>query len=111
MAGIAASVGEAAAVVPINAPGIVVGGGFNHEETIALSNSPIPSILGVQLLAGATAVHVDPRSAIPQKDGMINADMPTIFRDAAAASNGKIVLALVDPAQWRGKHILVAEFL
>ncbi|WP_157124651.1 hypothetical protein [Nocardia pseudovaccinii] len=110
-AGVTAAItaGSAAAVVPVNVPG-AIGLGFNHDETIALSNSPIPGILGIGLLAPATVVHVSPDASLPQENGQVLADMPTIWRDAADAPNGRMVVALVDPAQFGGKTILVAEF-
>ncbi|WP_194838512.1 hypothetical protein [Nocardia sp. XZ_19_369] len=111
LAAVTISAATASAVVPITAPGVIAGAGFSHPETVALSNSPVPSVLGIGLLAGVTAVHVDPNSSIPQQDGRVNADMATVFADAANSPNGKIVLALVDPAQWNGKFILVAEYL
>ncbi|WP_157227780.1 hypothetical protein [Nocardia asiatica] len=110
LAGVAVSTAPAQAVVPVNAPGVIVGVGFNHEETVALANSPVPAVLGIGLLAGATVVHVPSDSPLAQPGGRVNADMPTIFRDAANAPNGKIVLALVNPPQWNNKAILVGSF-
>lgn len=106
----AIAAGNAAAVTPIADPGDgVIGVGFNHAETAALSSSPVPGLLGIGLLAPVTAVHVDPHSSIPRQHGQILADMPTIWRDAAAASAGKMMVALVDPTRYGGKAILVAQ--
>ncbi|WP_067479345.1 hypothetical protein [Nocardia amamiensis] len=113
-AGVGAAVmaGSAGAVTPVGDPanGIVAGLGFNHGETEALANSPIPGVLGIGLVAPAVVVHVPEESALQREDGKVLADMPTVWRDAAGAPTGKIAVALLDPAKWHGKTILVAEF-
>ncbi|WP_280383644.1 hypothetical protein [Nocardia wallacei] len=107
----AVSAGAASAIVPVGVPAEgVIGVGFDHGETQALSNSPVPGILGMGLLAPITSVHVDPESGIPKENGQILADMPTVWRTAADAPNGKMVVALVDPTRYDGKVILVAEY-
>lgn len=110
--GAAVSAGSAVAVTPVGDPanGIVAGLGFNHGETEALANSPIPGVLGIGLVAPAVVVHVPAESALQHEDGKVLADMPTVWRDAAGAPTGKIAVALLDPAKWHGKVILVAEF-
>ncbi|MEU6562578.1 hypothetical protein [Nocardia nova] len=112
-AGTAVTAGAASAVTPISVPdgGVIGGLGFNHGETAALANSPIPSVLGMGLLAPITVAHVDDQSSIQHGGGNIYADMPTVWGEAAANPNGKMAVALVDPARWNGKFILVAQYL
>ncbi|WP_107661088.1 hypothetical protein [Nocardia suismassiliense] len=106
--------GTAAAVVPIGSPqdGIIAGVGLNHPETQAVAGSPLPGLLGIGLLAPLITVHVDENSGLPRAaNGQVLADMNTIFNDAAGAPNGRIAIAIVDPARFGGHSILVAEFL
>lgn len=106
------SAGSASAVVPVQAPGVIVGVGLNHAETAAVANTPLPSMLGINLLAPLTVVSVPEGSPTPRTpDGRIDATMATIWQDMAAAPNGRITVALVDPGQWAGKAIVVKQFL
>lgn len=105
---VAAVAGQASAVTPVALPDQgVVGVGFNHSETVALSQTPLPAILGSGILAPITDVHVDDQSSIPRGDGKIFADLPTVVRDAADAPNGKLIIALADPGRYHGKVLLI----
>jgi hypothetical protein len=55
LAGVAAAAGSAGAVVSIGVPRDgMIGVGFNHDETVALSHTPLPGLLGTGLLAPIT---------------------------------------------------------
>lgn len=113
-AGIGAVVtaGSASAAVPVQAPGVIAGVGLTHGETVAVANSPIPGVLGINLLAPLTAVSVPEESPTPRTpQGKVAAPMTAIWQDMAASPNGRITIALVDPAQWGGKAIVVKQTL
>ncbi|MGY1965561.1 hypothetical protein ACW9HH_15060 [Nocardia gipuzkoensis] len=110
--GVAMSAGSASAAVPLQSPGVIAGVGLTHAETVAVANSPVPSVLGIGLLAPLTVVVVPEGSPTPRtEDGRVSATMQSIWQDMATQPNGRISVALVDPAQAGGKLIVVKQFL
>lgn len=109
--GAVTAAGSASAAEPVPAlPGVIAGLRLDHSETVAVANSPIPSLLGIGLFAPIVSVSVPEGSPTPRsEDGAIAASMPTIWADMAAVPNGRITVALVDPVRFGGKVVIVKQ--
>ncbi len=103
--------GPAAAFKPvINDPsGIIVGVGLDHNETVAVANSPIPAVL--KQAFPHTQYWIDPASQLPQDDYYVYADLPAVFTEAARAPHGQIGFAVVNPAMYQGHNAIIVQGL
>ncbi|MGW2662791.1 hypothetical protein ACWCW7_17645 [Nocardia tengchongensis] len=110
--GFAIAPGQAAALAPIIEPqnGIYIGLDFNHADTVALANSPIPGMLNQPLLSAGAEIDPASRYWYPDRTA-IWGRFSDLVDEAALTPNGSVGLALVDPAQFRGYNIIVAQTL
>ncbi|MFE3188822.1 hypothetical protein ACFXHA_07405 [Nocardia sp. NPDC059240] len=107
------SAGSAAAFTPYVDPGtgIVVAVDLNHDETVALANSPIPAMI-TQINQANNRIAPDPYfSQLPKLDGTVYATLASTVGEAAATPGGRVGLAVVDPAVFRGGNFLLVEDL
>ncbi|MCU1640384.1 MAG: hypothetical protein JWN03_659 [Nocardia sp.] len=113
-AGVMSTVGaaSASAVVPEIDPGhgIYFGLDFDQNETAALGNSAIPGLLTQFLPAGRTGYVVDQDSDLPRVDGRLYATPGAVINEAAARQ-GEVAIAVMDPAFIKGFQFLIVEQL
>jgi hypothetical protein len=103
--------GPASALRPVIDPanGVYAGVALDHGETAAVANTPIPALVE-QAFPGAT-YDVDPASQLPQRGGLLYADLPAVVGEAAGSPQGRIGFALVDPSRNHGSDAVVVEVL
>ncbi|WP_194817021.1 hypothetical protein [Nocardia sp. XZ_19_385] len=99
--------GSAAAVEPVVDParGLYFGVVLNEQETVALSNSPLPAMLDGVYMSSAT-IRILGESYLDEDDENVYADLPEVV-DTAAALDGIVGFALVDPAGNGGRPLRV----
>jgi len=89
--------GSAAAAVPVTNPKSGgIGVEFNHGETQALANGPIPALIEQVVPSSAISVSIRPDSQLHANGGHVYADMPDVIGEAAGRPNGKVAMVL-DP--------------
>ncbi|SUA76463.1 Uncharacterised protein [Nocardia otitidiscaviarum] len=103
---------SAAAVNPVIEPaqGVYFGLEFDPAETAALGNSAIPGLLTQFLPVERTGFVLDDDSVLPVVDGLLYATPGAVVNEAAARQ-GQVGIALVDPAVAGGYQFLIVQDL
>ena len=90
--------GTAGAATPVVDPGAGrVGVSLSPQETAALSDGPIPALVGRAIPGNRTGVHLAPDSYFEDDNGRIVTSLEGLFHETASHPGGYINAYLTDP--------------